>query len=102
MFATQVHTTGINVQGLLATVASLTIIVTAIVGFFARWLIKSFRTNVSEAVQAIIDAKVVPVLKEIHVTLSEHDTRLARLEGIEQGKRQAFNQATLTTTPPTT
>jgi hypothetical protein len=48
---------------------------------------------VKDEIQSVIDLKVTPLLNQIQSQLSNHDTRIAHLEGVEEGKRQALAQA---------
>lgn len=91
---TVVHTTGVNWSAVLANVASITVIL----GAFGAILLRSFRRNIQEAIERIIHDEVTPKLDEISTTLRDHDTRIARLEGVEEGKKQAIAQAGITTT----
>lgn len=92
--ATVVHTTGINWDGVLANVASITVILAA----FGAIIVRSIKRSISDTVNDAITKKVTPALDAIGVTLQTHDTRIARLEGVEEGKRQAIAAAGVTTT----
>ena len=92
MIAQAVHTTGINWDAILANVASITVIL----GFFGAVLLRSFRRSIQESIERVITSEVTPKLNEIATTLRNHDTRIARLEGMEEGKQQAIAQAGLT------
>ena len=96
MIAVVVHTTGVNWDGVLANVASITIIL----GAFAAVIVRSIKRSIVETVEGVISKKVTPVLESIQNELKQHDTRLARLEGVEEGKRQAVAQAGVTTVAP--
>ena len=89
-----VHTTGINWQQLLLTVAAIAGIVSLVGGYVGRSITK----NVKQTIREIIASDVTPILNTIRGELAEHDTRLARLEGIEEGKHQAIAAAAVTTT----
>jgi hypothetical protein len=45
----------------------------------------------------VIARQVTPKLEEIETGLRDHDNRIARLEGIQEGKRQAVAEANLKT-----
>ena len=47
----------------------------------------------------MIEKDVKPVMEEMRKQLGKHDTRIARLEGVEEGKRQAVRQASVTANP---
>lgn len=92
---TTVHTTGINVEGLLTTLASITILL----GFFSTIIVRMLKRSIKDTVEQVVAEKVTPVLVSIQAELKDHDTRIARLEGIEEGKRQAIAAAGVTHTP---
>jgi hypothetical protein len=80
-----VHTTGVNWDGVLANVAALSIIL----GFFGTLIVRSIRQSIADQ----INNQVTPKLDEIRNEVKAHDTRIARLEGIEQGRRSALDAA---------
>lgn len=80
-----VHTTGVNIEGVLANVVAITIILT----FFAGVIIWLIKRSIADAVREAM----IPIEKR----LDDHDTRIARLEGIEEGKRIATDMAGVTT-----
>lgn len=85
MLAVVVHTTGVNLEGVLAIVVAMTIILTFFTGVLV-WLVKR---SIADAVR---DA-MAPIEKRI----DDHDTRIARLEGVNEGRRQAVAAAGVTT-----
>lgn len=91
-----VHTTGINWQGILTNVASITIIV----GAMLAYVIRTVKSSIKEQIQAVIKTDITPALDAIQDELKIHDTRIARLEGVEEGKRYAVAAAGVTTTSP--
>jgi predicted nucleic acid-binding protein len=91
-----VHTTGVNWDGVLANVASITVIL----GVFGAVIIRSIKRSIKDEVSDVVATQVTPLLTKIQARLDGHDTRLARLEGVEEGKRQAIAQAGVTTVPP--
>lgn len=93
MIAIVVHTTGINWQGVLANVSSITVIL----GVFSAVIARSVKRAIKDEIHAVIATDVTPALSEINETIRKHDTRIARLEGMEEGKRQAIAQAGVTT-----
>lgn len=95
MFLVTVHTTGVNVDGVLANAVAIIIIV----GFFTGIIVKLIKRSIGEAVRTVIEAEVTPILNQIRDELKQHDTRLARLEGVEEGKRYALDAAGVTTAP---
>lgn len=94
MIAQTVHTTGINWQSLLVTVAAIAGIISIVGGYVVRSLSKTTK----ETILQVIASEVTPVLTEIQGTLRNHSTRIAKLEGIEEGKAQAIAAAAVTTT----
>lgn len=84
LFGSTVHTTGINIEGVLANAVAVSVIVTFAIGI-AIWLIKR---SIAEAVR---DA-MIPIEKRI----DDHDTRIARLEGVNDGRKQAVAAAAVT------
>jgi hypothetical protein len=93
-----VHTSGINWDGILATVAALTVILTPILTVAGSMIVRSIKRATKDEITSVIDAKVTPTLDEIRRDLRRHDTRIARLEGIDEGKRLAVAQAHTTST----
>lgn len=93
ILAVTVHTTGVNIDGVLANVASITVIM----GAFGALLLRSFKRSIKDTVTSVIDAEVKPVLDQIQDMLRDHDTRIARIEGIEEGKKYAVAAAAVTT-----
>ena len=89
MIAQTVHTTGVNVEGVLAIGVELTIILT----FFAAIITFLVRRGITDAVRV--------AMEPIEARLDEHDNRLSRLEGMEEGKRMAIAQAGVSTTQVT-
>ena len=81
LFGVTVHTTGVNIEGILANAVAVTIILT----FFAGLIIWLIKRSISDAVREAM----IPIEKR----LDNHDTRIARLEGMEQGKRDAVAAA---------
>ena len=104
MIFADVHTTGINWQGLFANVASITVVIVTVGAVLARLV----KRNVSDSVRDVVTAEVKPVLDAIQNQLDNldrrvntHDMVLAHLSGVEDGKRLAIGQAGLhTTTTP--
>ena len=94
MFAqVAVHTTGINYEAVLANVVAIIVIVGGISGLIVR----SVNRSIKAAVKSVVASEVTPVLNEIKDELRSHDTRIARLEGVEEGKRYAVDAAGVTT-----
>ncbi len=75
-----------NYEGVLANVVAITVILT----FFAGIIVWLIRRSISDAVAV--------ALKPIEEDIKDHDTRIARLEGVEEGKRYAVDAAAVTTT----
>lgn len=90
-----VHTTGINYEGVLANVTSITVIL----GLFGAFIVRSIKRSIKDEVASVIHSEVTPLLNEIKNELRLHDTRIARLEGVEEGKRMANAAAGVTTNP---
>ena len=93
IIAGAVHTTGVNIEGVLANVASITVIL----GVFGAMLLRSFKRAIKDEIRDVIASEVTPALNVIKDELRSHDTRIARLEGVEQGKRYAVAAASVTT-----
>lgn len=89
VIGTTVHTTGVNFDGLLTSLASITVLL----GFFSTLIIRLMKRSIKDTVETVILERVSPTLNTIQLELKDHDTRIARLEGIEEGKRQAVAQA---------
>lgn len=94
MLGEVVHTTGVNWQSI-AVNASIIIGGVAIVG---RVIVTSVRRSVGDQVADVIASQVTPRLDFIGETLTDHAKRIARLEGVEEGKKQAIAAAGVTTT----
>lgn len=95
MFNVVVHTTGVNWDGVLANVASITVIL----GAFGALLLRAFKKSIKDEIASVIHSEVTPILTSIQARLDDHDTRLARIEGIEEGKKQAIAAAGVSTKP---
>lgn len=93
MIATTVHTTGINLDGLLANIASIIVII----GAFTAVIVRQVKRSIKDEITEVIDTEVTPILKNIQSRLDEHDTRIAHLEGVEEGKRYAVAAAGVST-----
>lgn len=97
-----VHTTGVNWDGILANAAAVIVIISA----FGAIIVRQLRRSIADTVQGVVDQKIVPKLDvindEIHQLneeLQRHDTRIARLEGVEEGKQMAAAAAQTVTVP---
>lgn len=88
-----VHTTGVNIQGVLVTASAVTIMVGAIGAVLTRMFSRSVGTQIDNA----IDTKVTPKLDALTHSVSDLDRRTTRLEGIDEGRRQAVAAAGVTT-----
>lgn len=95
IFAQVVHTTGVNLEGVLANVSSITVVL----GVLGAFIIRSIKRSIKDEVGDVIAKQVTPVLNEIKDEIRVHDTRIARLEGVEDGRRQAVAAAGVTTKP---
>lgn len=82
--ALTVHTTGVNIDGILANAAA----VTVIVGAFFALINRSVRQSIREEIRSEIKAEVLPELAAINATLRRHDSDIAWLKGLEEGRRQ--------------
>lgn len=92
-----VHTTGVNLEGVLANVVAITVII-SFIGAVVGWALKN---AFKEIVRATIRHEVTPLLTEIKDDLEGMgediqglDTRVARLEGVEAGKQFAMAERT--------
>jgi hypothetical protein len=97
-----VHTTGVNLQGVLSTAAAVTILVTPLGLFMARTIKRSVKDEIDDVVEAAIKREVTPKVEEIRAilrdaqgTLNEHSVEIAYLKGVQQGKEQVIGQAKL-------
>ena len=93
---TTVHTTGVNWEGVLTVVASITVVLTAFTGLIMRSMKSAIRSEIHD----VIALDVSPILVEIQNELKQHDTRIARLEGVEEGKQYVVRAANVTTVNP--
>jgi uncharacterized membrane-anchored protein YhcB (DUF1043 family) len=93
MFSVVVHTTGVNWDGVLANVASITVIL----GVFGALVVRSIKRSIKDEVTSVIANEVSPKLDSINSQIQKHDTRIARLEGMEEGRKQAVAQAGVST-----
>jgi hypothetical protein len=85
---TSVRTHGVNWEGILTTVAALCIVILPML----KWVVGS-------TVGGIVDRNITPRFKSQEVKLSaiedhlaNHDNRIAKLEGIEEGKRSMLRE----------
>ena len=91
MLATAVHTTGVNIDGLVANVASLTVVI----GAFGAVLLKLINRSIEDKIKIIVREAVAEVRTEIdahQVILDAHAVAIAKLEGIQVGKRLALDE----------
>ena len=79
-----VHTTGVNIDSILANAAAVVIIVAAFFGLVNR----SVRQGIREEIHDENESQVLPQLRSINLKLSQHDTDIAWLKGLEEGRRQ--------------
>jgi hypothetical protein len=93
MLSVVVHTTGVNWDGVLANVASITVIL----GVFAAVVARNIKRAIKDEIRSVISSDVTPALEKINTQIQKHDTRIARLEGVEEGKKQAIAQAGVST-----
>jgi hypothetical protein len=93
MLGVAVHTTGVNWDGVLANVASITVVLSV----FGAVIVKLMRNSIKDQITAVVRDEVTPKLDRLSDSISGHDTRIARLEGMEEGKRQAIAAAGVTT-----
>lgn len=84
-----VHTTGVNFDGVLANAVAIIVILSG----FTTLIVKLVKSSIETAVANVVAKEVTPVLTVIQKELRSHDTRIARLEGVEQGKRYAVDAA---------
>lgn len=90
-----VHTTGVNLEGVFATAASVTLMLGAIITALT-WALKNAN---SAQIRQVIKEEVLPQfailrreLDEVRVSVTGLDTRVARLEGVEAGRRSILDQ----------
>lgn len=88
MVGAAVHTTGVNWETVLANVASITVII----GAFGALVLRVLRRSIKDEIHSVIASDVTPILNGIRTEIRDHDTRIARMEGVEEGKRQAVAQ----------
>jgi hypothetical protein len=74
-----VHTSGVNVQGALATASFVVVLMTPVFAL-TIFILRSF-----------ISQGIDKALKPVYEILNEHATAIAKLKGVEEGKR--FMQA---------
>jgi hypothetical protein len=95
--AAAVHTTGVNWDQVITNIVG----ITAILSAFGAMIVRSIRRSVRDQISDVIGTTVTPQLDGIGATLAKHDTRIARLEGFNEGQRQTVAAAAVTTTPGT-
>jgi hypothetical protein len=81
-----VHTTGVNWDGVLANVGSLTVILGVLFGLLSRMLRGQLRDAVEKQVAPLL-AEIKIDLQAIKSEIDQHSTAIARLEGFEQGRQ---------------
>lgn len=94
---TTVHTTGVNWDSIITLLSAIVAIFAVFSGIIVRAIRKSIRAQVLD----VVTAEIKPILTEIQNQLKRHDTRIARLEGVEEGKKYAIAAAGVTTTDKT-
>jgi hypothetical protein len=95
-FNTVVHTTGLNWDAVLANAASIIVIL----GAFGAIMVRVIKHSIKDQIEEVIKTDVTPLLTVMEHELRVHDTRIARLEGVEEGKRQAIAAAGVTSGSP--
>lgn len=81
-----VHTTGVNWDSVAAIVTAVVVVVSAI----GAVVITVLKSSVTAIVEDAIKRDVAPILDRINARLDVHDTKLAHLEGVEQGRREGL------------
>lgn len=103
VLAQAVHTTGVNWVSVVTVVSS----ITAVLVVFTAVLNRSFKRALRDQITVVVGDLVTPILNEFRADLEGHDARLnahdaqiARLEGVEEGKKIATAMAGVTTKSP--
>lgn len=100
MLATQaVHTVGINWASILTIGAEVVGVVSIVGAIVVKAIRKGTKDQTEEVVKKVIREDVTPRFQEIHTSISElqrttgkHDKDIARLQGIQEGKRLAIDE----------
>lgn len=99
-----VHTAGINIESLTTTLASITVIVSAVGIVMVKAINRSITDNTRTIVTEIIAKEVTPKFTQINTSIGiltktqiEHSVKLARLEGFQEGKKQTVAEANIRT-----
>lgn len=108
MFLTQVvHTTGINWDGVIANVGSITAVLAIVGTLLSRSIKRSIQDTVKVIIRDVIARDITPKFEEIQFNIADlsrlvsvQDRAIARLEGIQQGKRLAVDEANLSSRSP--
>ena len=99
--ATAVHTTGINLEGLLTTLSSIVVIMAVFGGLMVRAINRSINDQTKKIVEDVIKERVEPVFQEFRTAImnlenmtTAHAVAIARLQGVNEGvKRQIGSQS---------
>lgn len=96
------HTTGINPEGALATASAVVVLLTPVAILLSRSFKRSIKDAIRDEVKRIIADDVTP--RFLHIddsiallqeTQNDHSVKIARLEGVQEGKRQVVTEARL-------
>ena len=104
MIGITVHTTGVNWEGVLTNSALISAAVGTLVTLLARSIRRANRDNIEAVITQAVARDITPKFAEINSTLHEmqqttnnHSTRIARLEGIQEGRKMTVAEAGVTT-----
>jgi|ERR1700722_2628892 len=99
-----VHTTGVNWEGALFTASSVVVLLTPVGVVLLKSFQRSIKDTIRDEVGDIIAVQVTPRFVKIESAQARQDgvsnahaTAIARLEGVQEGKRQMTREAGLTT-----
>ena len=95
LYLVTVHTSGINWDGVLGNAAATIVII----GTFAALIVRIIRRSIKDEIHDVITSEIVPQIKGLSQRVDLHDTDIARLKGIEEGKALAVAQAGLPSSP---
>jgi len=91
MIAAAVHTTGVNLDGLLANAVAITIIVGFLGGLLLRQINRSIEDKIVDAVKKAV-APLEEMVKVHQGILDKHGQDISYLKGMQEGKRMALDE----------
>jgi hypothetical protein len=85
LFAETVHTTGVNLDGVLANVGSITVILIALFGLLARVTKAQLKAAIAQQVAPLLE-DIKSEIRKVQAEVDRHSTAIAGLQGFQEGR----------------